>query len=158
MKKILVVFICLIFSNTTFAIPGWFSPDNARCKISYTRLDLVTGAETIKKHTAQYTDMDSLENNCSDTSDIFAKKIAKWLDKSKNNIISNMTVIYCKTRTDDGIFSNVWHPYKKCKLGQPYLASAWLSFYYPGQIGYNVHPCRFLEATQEEIDNFYMCK
>ncbi len=114
MQKILVVFICLIFSNATFAIPGWFGPDNARCKVNYTRLNLITGVETNIKHTVQYTDRDSFDYNCSDANAPLAKKIIDWLKKSKTNIIANTTSIYCKTRTDDGIFSNVWSAYKMC--------------------------------------------
>jgi hypothetical protein len=150
-KKILVLFICLIFSNATFAIPGWFGPDNARCKVNYTRLNLITGAETNIKHTVQYTDRDSFDRNCGDADDPLADKINDWLKKSKHNIAVNVTAIHCKRRTDDGIFSNTWSDYKICHN----IYSMGLIFqvvnYYPSQIGYEFDYCRFIGITEDGL-------
>jgi hypothetical protein len=154
MQKILVVFICLIFSNATFAIPGWFSPDNARCKVNYTQLNLITGVETNIKHTVQYTDQDSLDANCNDGSWYLSDKIEKWMKKSRLNIVADLSVMYCKTRTDDGIFSNVWSAYKQCYLGYSQLISDFISGSYPNQMGYEAHECSLLGSTQEDLDTY----
>jgi hypothetical protein len=152
MKKILVVFIYLIFSNTTFAIPGWFGPDNARCKVNYTRLNLITGIETNIKITTQYTDRDSLEHNCNDGSWDLSDKIEDWMKKSRLNIVADLSVMYCKTRTDDGIFSNVWSDYKQCSTAYSKIVSGFISGRYPNQMGYEAYKCNLIGITQEDLD------
>jgi hypothetical protein len=156
MQKTLALFICLIFSNTSFAIPGWFSPDQARCKVNYTRLNLITGAETNIKHTVQYTDRDSFDRNCSDADDPLSEKIKKWVKKSKHNIAVDVTAIYCKRRTDDGIFSNTWSDYKICSANHIRGLIFRVKISYPNQIGYNLNGCRFIGITEEEL-NTYDC-
>jgi hypothetical protein len=151
MQKILILFICLIFSNTTFAIPGWFSPDNARCKVNYTRLNLITGVETNIKHTVQYTDRDSFDRNCGDADENLSSKIKDWLRKSKTNIAANMTAISCKIRTDDGIFSNVWSDYKICDDNHSIALVFQIVTRHPEQIGYEFNKCRFIGITEERL-------
>jgi hypothetical protein len=151
MKKILILFICLIFSSTTFAIPGWFSPDNARCKVNYTRLNLITGVEENIKHTVQYTDRDSLDRNCGDSYIILADKIIDWIKKSKINIVANVTAISCKKRTDDGIFSNVWSDYKICGGNHSMMLIFRVAIRHPDQIGYEFDKCRFIGITENGL-------
>jgi hypothetical protein len=109
-KKILITFIGITFINVTFAFDGWFSSDQARCKVEYTRMNLVTGVEIRKKHTYQ-ADVEDDGKNCSMYSSKLAYKIEDWLLESRNNIIVDISAMYCKTRTDDGIFSNKWTKY-----------------------------------------------
>jgi hypothetical protein len=171
-KKILVLFICLIFSNTSFAIPGWlgFSSDQARCKVNYTRLNLITGIETVKKHTTQHDDdyddsdynndigISNLNYNCTMAVGKLYEKINKWQEKSRTNIVANMTVMYCKSRSKDGIFSNEWSSYKQCDIVSSQSVAINTAAHYPGQIGYNAHECRLLETTQENINNSPFCR
>jgi hypothetical protein len=160
MQKILVVFICLIFSNATFAIPGWlgFSSDKTRCKVSYTQLNLITGIEIVKKHTTQRDDTDNFDTNCSDAVSNLSDKIEEWMKKSRLNIMSNITAMYCKSRSKDGIFSNEWSSYKKCYIGDSQSIAIIIDSANKNQIGYNAHPCRLLETTQEDIDNSPFCR
>jgi hypothetical protein len=156
MQKILVVFTCLIFSSATFAIPGWlgFSSDKTRCKVSYTQLNLITGIEIVKKHTTQRDDTDNFDENCSDAVIKLRKKITKWLEKSTKNIVSNITVMYCKSRSKDGIFSDEWSSYKKCHIGYSQSIAFSVNSKNKNQMGYNAHPCRLLETTQEDLDTY----
>jgi hypothetical protein len=160
MKKILALFICLIFSNATFAIPGWlgFGSDQARCKVNYTQLNLITGAEKNVKITTQYDDKDDFDRNCGLAIGRLYEKINDWLKKSKTNILINMTAMYCKSRSKDGIFSNEWSDYKQCYIGDSQSIVLNIAGYYPNQRGYNAHRCRLLETTQEQMDNSPFCK
>jgi hypothetical protein len=154
-KKILLIFILFtstIFINISFAFDGWFSPDQTRCMVEYTRLDLVTGIETRKKHTVQDSDYESLKENCSVFSDYLADKIEDWLIEDKKNIIVDISAMYCKTRTDDGIFSNVWSKYKQCGAGDSWSVLH-LATEYKGQKnqkGYNAHELRIKGLVWEE--------
>jgi hypothetical protein len=146
-KKILLIFILFTsttFINISFAFDGWFSPDQVRCRVEYTRLDLVTGIETRKKHTYQDKDWRNYPGqNCAIYAVELADKIEDWILESKHNIIVDMSAMYCKTRTDDGIFSNVWTKYKQCDISD----SSWLLFQATNlssynQKGYNAHKLR----------------
>jgi hypothetical protein len=153
-KKILLIFILFTsttFINVAFALDGWFSPDRARCKVEYTRLDLVTGIETHKKTTSQYYDEDSLEDNCDMYNIYLADKVKSWLMEDKKNIIVDMSFMYCKTRTDDGIFSNVWTEYEQCDAydSAEILRSTEAFMYIKEQRGYNAHKLRLKELVQE---------
>jgi hypothetical protein len=160
MKKILVLFICLIFSNISFAIPGWlgFGSDHARCKVNYTRLNLVTGVEKNVKITSQYDDIDDFDRNCDLAISRLYEKIKDWLKKSKHNIVANLTAMYCKSRSKDGIFSNEWSAYKQCYIGDSQRVILNTAGYYPDQMGYKAHECRLLETTQEQMDNSPFCR
>jgi hypothetical protein len=161
MKKILITLMGVTFINVAFAFDGWFSPDQARCKVEYTRLDLVTGIETRKKHTYQSHDDGGHEENCPMYASLLAKKIEYWLYKSRNNILVDMSAMYCKMRTDDGIFSNVWTKYKQCDADDSLkllrLAKDYGSNF--DHIGYNAHELRIKGIIWERegvsIDPFY---
>jgi hypothetical protein len=138
--------------NVAFAFDGWFSPDQTRCKIEYTQLDLVAGIEKRKKHTTQFDTSGSFDDNCTSHAMDLANKIENWLLESGNNILVDMSALYCKTRTDDGIFSNKWSEYEQCSAG----ASSWLLLLateYRGQKnqkGYNAHEDRIKGLVWEE--------
>jgi hypothetical protein len=153
MKKILALFICLIFSNATFAIPGWlgFGSDQARCKVNYTRLNLITGAETNIKHTVQYDDIGSFDYNCDNSFFLLSDKINDWLKKGKTNIAANVTAIHCKIRTKDGIFSNEWSDYKICSDNHSMLLTLVVVEHYPNQVGYEFNSCRFVGITESGL-------
>jgi hypothetical protein len=161
MKKILITLMGVTFINVAFAFDGWFSPDQARCKVEYTRLDLITGIETRKKHTVQDYDYESLEDNCSMFYDYLADKIEDWLYESKHNILVDISTMYCKTRTDDGIFSNVWTKYKQCSasVSASLLRLAKDYGFNFDHIGYNAHELRIKGIIWERegvsIDPFY---
>jgi hypothetical protein len=146
-KKILITLMGVTFINVAFAFDGWFSPDRARCKVEYTRLNLVTGIETHKKHTSQYYDENSLKGNCSMYAIYLSDKIEDWLFESRHNIIADMSFMYCKTRTDDGIFSNVWSKYEQCSASDSaeILKSAESFTHIKEQRGYNAHELRLKE-------------
>jgi hypothetical protein len=154
-KKILLIFILFTsttFINISFAFDGWFSPDQARCMVEYTRLDLVTGIETRKKHTYQDDDDGNFDHNCGTFYDSLAYKIEDWLIEDKKNIIVDISAMYCKTRTDDGIFSNVWSKYKQCGAGDSWSVLH-LATEYKGQKnqkGYNAHELRIKGLVWEE--------
>jgi hypothetical protein len=172
-KKILLIFIMftnITFINITFALDGWFSPDHARCKVEYTRLNLVTGVETRKKHTYQGKDWvaendegkddndwgDDYEHNCGAYAISLAEKITPWLRRDRKNIIVDISAMYCKTRTDDGIFSNKWSKYKQCGLEYSQDLLWWITvtdipkiFYTADQRGYNVHRDRIKGVIQD---------
>jgi hypothetical protein len=147
MKNTLIIFIFLIFSNTTFAIDGWLSPDKIRCKVEYTRLNLVTGVETIKKHTHQNNDGED-GGDCGMHVPNLSDKIENWLLESRHNIIVSISALYCKKRTDDGIFSNKWSKYKQCDIFDSQSILRWateLKADLINQKGYNAHEDRLRE-------------
>jgi hypothetical protein len=150
--KILTIFICLIFSNTTFAFDGWFSPDQARCKVEYTRLNLVTGVETRIKHTTQESDEGNHDDNCTWYKYPLVDKMVNWLHQDRKNIIVDLSAMYCKTRTDDGIFSNKWSKYKQCHAldSQGLLDTVIEPRYFEDQRGYNAHKDRLKGLIWEE--------
>jgi len=150
MKKILITLMGVTFINVAFAFDGWFSPDQTRCKVEYTRLDLVTGIETRKKHTHQDIDY-GLERNCYLLDTYLANKIESWLMEDKKNIIVDMSLMYCKMRTDDGIFSNVWTKYKQCDAESGWRLLMWTTIYkkQKEQLGYNAHYLRLKELVLE---------
>jgi hypothetical protein len=138
MKKIpttpLILLIGLTFNTSAFAL---FTSDAHRCKIEYTQLDLLTGAEKTYKHTTQL-DVKSDTPGTVDTgeTDVFGdpvtidiavpddycgravvklnKKIAKRIGKKSTNILVDYNIkVMCKRR-DGGIFSSSWGKYKTC--------------------------------------------
>jgi hypothetical protein len=149
-QKILITFIGITFINVTFAFDGWFSPDQVRCKVEYTRMNLVTGVEVRKKHTSQG-DLDEL-GNCWSQTYILGQKVEDWIRESSNNILVDMSAMYCKTRTDDGIFSNVWTKYKQCHAGDSATLLSWAADLAEeeGQIGYNANFIRLKGLVWEE--------
>jgi hypothetical protein len=64
--------------------------------------------------------------------------------------------MYCKTRTDDGIFSNKWSEYEQCSAGE----SSWLLTRATelkgqrNQKGYNAHEDR-LKGLVSEREGIY---
>jgi hypothetical protein len=163
---ILIMFTSITFINIAFAFDGWFSPDQARCKVEYTRLNLVTGVETRKKHTYQGKDWvaendegkddndwgDDYEHNCGTYFEHLASKIDSWLLDDRKNIIVDMSAMYCKTRTDDGIFSNKWSKYKQCHavFSQGLIDTIIEPRYFEDQRGYNAHKDRLKGLIWEE--------
>jgi hypothetical protein len=150
---IFILFISTTFTNVTFAFDGWFSPDQARCKVEYTRMNLVTGVEIRKKHTYQDDDWRNYPGeNCSTYARDLAIKIENWLLESGNNILVDISAMYCKTRTDDGIFSNKWSEYEQCGASDSWwlLTLATELKGQQNQKGYNAHEDRIKGLVWEE--------
>jgi hypothetical protein len=149
-KNILIIFTGTTFINIAFAFDGWFSPDQARCKIEYTRLNLVTGVETRIKHTYQEDDEDDY---CGTFDGVLGEKIQDWLMEDRKNILVDMSAMYCKTRTDDGPFSNKWSEYKQCGASDSSSVLSWVTAghsYLDNQKGYNAHKLRLKGLVWEE--------
>jgi hypothetical protein len=171
MKKILTTFLIsltlLTFSNTVFA--GFFGDifkdifgdfkkpslvhkgnvNNVRCMVEYTQLDLSTGLEKIVKHTAQYSliSLSRETNTLYLTAQDLTDKINIWLNESKRNFISNMTIINCKERrlyNSKISFSNEnrWGEYEGCPDEFNIKLIDFLER--PKQWGYNVHKDRLI--------------
>jgi hypothetical protein len=148
-NAILTIFIGTTFINIAFAFDGWFSPDKIRCKVEYTRLNLVTGVETIKKHTYQNNDGED-GGDCGMHVPNLSDKIENWLLEDRKNIIVDLSVLYCKKRTDDGIFSNKWSKYKQCDRYDSESLLRWateLKSDLKNQKGYNAHEDRLRELV-----------
>jgi hypothetical protein len=70
--------------------------------------------------------------------------------KDKNNVISNLTILYCKARTKNW-FSSDWSSYKACSAENNEATVGylnWFNRYYgrgTSQQGYNVHKQRLRE-------------
>jgi hypothetical protein len=179
MKKLtmfLILLTILTFSNTASA--GFFGDifkelfgeehpleerggvNNVRCKVEYTQLDLATGLEKNVKHTAQYepieisTQDDILHLSAQDLTD----KINIWLNESKNNVISNMTIINCKERrlyVSKIIFfltEQRWGKYKSCPDEFNIQLIDWLE--HSKQWGYNVNKARLIKDYEDGCKNY----
>jgi hypothetical protein len=171
MRKLTSIFLILltglIFNNNAFAFNLsniFFKEDkrttNIRCKVEYTRLDLITGIETFKKHTAQF-DLDRMSKGakeqdiCHFSIQYLAVKINDWLEKSYNNIIVNMTINNCKKKISDipawKIWSNggVWGEYKSCQ--DEFNIELFDEISNLKQRGFNMHKSRLIKDYEEEF-------
>jgi hypothetical protein len=185
MKKIskifLISFTLLTFSNNTSA--GFFGDifkdffgdfkdpskpnsskvNSVRCMVEYTQLDLSTGLETVVKHTSQFTRNDlhfymPILNVCYLSTQDFTDKMNTWLNENKNNIISNITTINCKSRRLYSnetrllkIVENRWDKYKSCDDEFNANLIDWLES--PKQRGYNVNKERLKRNYEEGFKN-----
>jgi hypothetical protein len=149
MKKILITLIGIAFINTAFAYGGILAYDKNRCTLEYTQLDLITGVEKTIKHTTQF-DLRNHNDACLESANNLAFKINDWMRKDKNNVISNLTILYCKARTKNW-FSSDWSSYKACSAENNEATVGylnWFNRYYgrgANQQGYNVHKQRLRE-------------
>jgi hypothetical protein len=135
----------LTFSNSVFADvdDGVYSDDNGkgyatkRCKVEYTRLDLITGTETIYKNTSQFGVLDA----CKEGLEKLSKKLYKWIDKKNTNLITKINEFRCKQKSTmpsfPSIFSVRWGGYRDCDTYIQKL-SAYLVNEYPKQLGAKV--------------------
>jgi hypothetical protein len=182
MKKIfLILFILLTFNNSAFA--GFFGDifkdifgkndesffgenhgdvNSIRCKVEYTQLDLSTGIEKTVKHTIQHETkfLADIENTCYLSTQYATDKINNWLNKNKNNIIVDLSVINCKSRRLYSnktrllnVVENRWDEYKSCDDGFNTYLIDWLES--PKQWGYNVNKERLIRDYEEGFENFY---
>jgi hypothetical protein len=183
MKKISKIFLIsltlLTFSNTASAgffddIFDFFGIDKnppstikrgdvnyIRCKVEYTQLDLSTGLEKTVKHTVQYDTYDipskgdTLHLSAQDLTD----KINIWLNESKRNVITDLTVINCKEKRLylHKIFiwksEYRWSKYKSCPDEFNIQLMDWLE--YPKQWGYNVNKDRLIKDYEEGCKNHF---
>jgi hypothetical protein len=179
MKKLttfLILLTILTFSNTASA--GFFGDvfkelfgeeysieerggvNNVRCKVEYTQLDLATGLEKKIKHTEQYPMVNMVEGDdllylmAQDLTD----KINIWLKESKNNIITNMTIINCKERRLYGnsliilINEQRWSEYKSCPDEYNIKLVDFLDR--PKQWGYNVNKEKLIKDYEYGCKNY----
>jgi hypothetical protein len=137
MKKILITFIWLTFSNSTFALDWFLDSDQARCNITYLKIDLNKDTEKIKYTTTQFDlpfNPDGgwiIADPCYKGSKKLAHKMNKWMGKSTNNFISDFTSPDCKRKTED-FFTSSWSKYKTCEpLYRQRMVDDWLK--YPNQ-------------------------
>jgi hypothetical protein len=133
--------------------------NNVRCKVEYTQLDLATGLEKTVKHSDQY----NVRNIATGTNVMYLSiqdltdKINIWLNESKNNVITNMTIINCKERR---FFTSMvawkseerWSEYKGCADEYNVELINWLER--PNQWGFNVHKTRLIKDYEEGCKNF----
>jgi hypothetical protein len=136
--------------------------NNARCKVEYTQLDLSTGLETVVKHTIQHETkfLADIENTCYLSTQYATDKINNWLNKNKNNIIVDLSVINCKSRRLYSnktrllnVVENRWDEYKSCDDEFNTYLIDWLES--PKQWGYNVNKERLIRDYEEGFENFY---
>jgi hypothetical protein len=135
--------------------------NNARCKVEYTQLDLNTGIETLVKYTVQFqiSWIANGQNACYLSAQYSTDKINNWLDESKGNVITNMTVINCKERSLYGskIFflesEQRWGEYKSC--ADEFNMDLFGLLDHPKQWGYNVHKDRLIKDYKEGFKNYY---
>jgi hypothetical protein len=127
--------IILTFSNSAVAVSPIFE---ARCKIEYTQLDLITGTETIYKNTSQF----EVRDYCEEGLKRLTPKVDKWIDKNNTNLITKINEFKCKLKnTARHLLLNKllnWNTYRDCKT---YIQkfSAYLVDKYPKQIGAKVY-------------------
>jgi hypothetical protein len=134
--------------------------NNVRCKVEYTQLDLATGLEKTVKHTDQYATFDSAEESSilylltQDLTD----KINIWLNESKNNVITDLTIINCKERRYYSSRFFPWHgkrrwsEYKGCKDEFNIKLIDFLER--PKQWGYNVHKERLIKDYKDGCKDY----
>jgi hypothetical protein len=140
MKKIIITFIWLIFSNNSFALDLVFSSDKARCNIEYTKVNLDNSIKKDKYITTQFDlpfNPDGgwiIADPCYKGSKKLAHKMNKWMKKSTDNHISNFTLSSCKRKTED-FFTSSWSKYKTCDgIYHQRMVDDWLK--YPNQWNY----------------------
>jgi hypothetical protein len=134
--------------------------NNVRCKVEYTQLDLATGLEKTVKHTDQYRliDMMAGADVLYSLSQDLTDKINIWLKESKNNIITNMTIINCKERriyVSKILFfltEQRWSEYKGCP--DEYNIELMSLLDRPKQWGYNVNKERLIKDYEEGCKNY----
>jgi hypothetical protein len=159
MKIFLIIFIALAFNNTAFAIiPSDIYPDQFRCKVTYTQLDLITGVEKTIKITAQKKFIEhilkgeeyegELGTMCINGAIHLSWKISDWAGISKTNAVKDVTVVHCKKRTESW-FNNTWSKYKLCAIeyNQEIVSYLIYSFGYKDYnftLGYNIHNDRVI--------------
>jgi hypothetical protein len=141
MKKILITFIWLIFSNSAFALDGIFSSNQARCSIEYVEINLNTSIEKVKYTTTQFDLAFNPDGGwtradpCYKGSNKLAHKMNDWMGKDVNNLILDIPYVNCKRRTP-GVFSNDWSKYEICDdIYRQFMVNDWLK--YPNQWNYD---------------------
>jgi hypothetical protein len=134
MQKLLITFIWLVFSNSTFALDWFLDSDQARCSIEYTELDYNDhGIERTRYTTTQFDlayNPDGgwiIDDPCYKGSKKLAKKMNKWMGKDINNVILSIPRVNCKRKTEDFVTSS-WSKYKACnELYRQLMVDKWLT-------------------------------
>jgi hypothetical protein len=151
----LILLTGLTFSSTVSAsiIPdGAWSSAMARCKLEYTQLDLSTGLHKITKITTEFKTDNSNEGNqeklCSKSAPRLTSKMNDWVDEDNNNIVVNLTVLFCKERSNTMFFWHDWSRYEKCYITNDLTID---ELRRPNKVGYNVNDSRVM--TTEHIIN-----
>jgi hypothetical protein len=184
MKKLLTIFLIslmlLTFSNTAFGgffgdifkdifgddYEDMFKPkrggvNNFRCKVEYTQLDLSTGLEKKIKHTEQIPMFEFVTGNSLLylMAQYLTNNINIWLNESKRNFITDLTVINCKERRLYGsnifplfINENRWGEYEGCP--DEYNAKLIDFLDRPKQWGYNVHKERLIRDYEDGCKDY----
>jgi hypothetical protein len=138
--------------------------NHIRCKIEYTQLDLNTGLEKTVKHTSQFK-YNVLHfylpkaDTCYLSTQDFTDKMNTWLNENPSNIITNMTVVNCKskivyykqTRPLNAV-EDRWGKYKSCDDEYNINLIDWLES--PKQWGFNVNKARLIRDYEEGSDSF----
>jgi hypothetical protein len=135
--------------------------NNVRCKVEYTQLDLATGLEKNVEYIVQYAliEIDDEDNVMYLSAQDITDKINIWLNESKNNFITDMTIINCKERifyinqTNMWSSENRWGEYKGCADEYNVELINWLER--PNQWGYNVHKTRLIKDYEDGCKNHY---
>jgi hypothetical protein len=133
--------------------------NNFRCKVECTQLDLSTGLEKKVKYTEQIHKIEFAAGNSLLylMSQYLTNKINIWLNESKRNFITDLTVINCKERrlyVSKISFSNEqrWSKYKGCEYEYNIKLIDFLDR--PKQWGYNVHKERLIKDYEEGCKNY----
>jgi hypothetical protein len=181
MKRLVITFL-ILFTFSNYASGGFFGDifkelfdnvekpfdilgnsgnvNNVRCKVEYTQLDLATGLEK----TVKYTDQHNVDDIAKGTNVMYllvqdlTDKINNWLNESKNNVITDMTIINCKERRfyiDLYVWKSEerWGEYKGCADEYNVDLINWLER--PNQWGFNVHKTRLIKDYEEGCVNYY---
>jgi hypothetical protein len=135
--------------------------NNFRCKVEYTQLDLSTGLEKKVKYTEQIPKIEFAAGNSLLylMAQYLTNKINIWLNESKRNFITDLTVINCKERRLYGskifpLFINEqrWSKYKGCP--DEYNAKLIDFLDRPKQWGYNVHKERLIRDYEDGCKDY----
>jgi hypothetical protein len=141
-------------------IEGRGMVNNVRCKIKYTQLDLATGLEENVEYTDQYdlSNMTKNEDVMSLSAQDLTDKLNNWLNKSPNNVITDLTIISCKERrlyTSKFFFWHNeyrWSEYKSC--ADEFNVELINLLKHPNQWGYKVHKERLIKEYEDGCVNY----
>jgi hypothetical protein len=66
-----------------------------------------------------------------------------WVDEDNTNIVVNLTVLFCKERSNTLFFWHDWTLYKKCYIENDVTIS---ELKHPNKVGYNATSSRVITA------------
>jgi hypothetical protein len=129
----------LLFSN--FAFAGASGTFVKRCKVEYTKLDLITGTEVLYENVSEFK---NYVDHCKEGLKRLSEKLYKWIDEKNTNIITNISAFKCKVGNhnrynwDWNFGGYSWGRYRTCETYNQKI-SAYLVDKYPNKIGANVY-------------------